>query len=320
MTSGEDFGAPPARPRIRIRFSLLALLIFITLACLLLAYLAQPRRVVATALFQVDSSAPLSLDSNQPRALGERELEILKKTQLALLKSNYVLTAAIRPPGIASLPVLQVQRDPVAWLQDNLKVEFPRDGEILSISLSGTEGHQQDLVRIVDAVAKAYQEEVIEKERQRRLNNRDLLARNFENLSADTKRKMDEFLDIAREAGKLDDGSAQVRQQIEMKRLDRIEDELIRLESEQAGNGDSASAKSKSMDERIKQLGEQRSELEKSLAQRAEKSTDLDVRRRELDQLQRISDEMSMRLQRLDLEASAPSQIQSIQPAVVAPQ
>ena len=78
---------------------------------------------MATALFQVDSAEPLTLGENAPRILDEREFEVLKNTQLALLKSNFVLTSAIRPPAIASLPVLQGKPDPVAWLQENLDLD-----------------------------------------------------------------------------------------------------------------------------------------------------------------------------------------------------
>ena len=62
------------------------------------------------------------------------------------------------------------ETDPVEWLQENLAVDFPQNGEILSISLSGDE-LSEDLVRLVDAVAKAYKDEVIGAERQRRLGN-----------------------------------------------------------------------------------------------------------------------------------------------------
>jgi hypothetical protein len=319
MSNLDDLEAQPSRPRIRLRFSLLALLIFVTLACFLLAWFVQPNRVVATALFQVDSKKTLSLDKNAPRSLDEREFEVLKNTQLALLKSNFVLTSAIRPPGIASLPVLQGKPDPVAWLQENLDLSFPQNGEILSISLGGTESQGGDLALLVNAVAKAYHEEVIEKERARRLNDRDLLARNLEQLNSNIHRKMDDYLDISREAGRLDDGSGQVLQQLDMKRFDRVDDELMRLESSLAAGENADAAKKKSIEERIKQLKDRQAGLAKELAKRAEKSTDLETRKRELDQLQTISDEMSVRLEQLDLESSSPSQIHQVQPAVISP-
>ena len=153
-----DYEASAPRSKYRLRFSLLALFLFVTLICLALAWLVLPKRVVATALFEV-SSSERKLMGDQP--YDEREFEIVKKTQLAKLNSYYVLQAAVRNPGVAALPVFQNQPDPVVWLQENLEVDFPEDGEILAIRLRGPEARSNDLVLIVDAVAKAYVDEVI---------------------------------------------------------------------------------------------------------------------------------------------------------------
>ena len=77
--------------------------------------------------------------------------------------------------------------------------------------------------------------------------------------------------------------------------------------------------RNKSIEERIKQLRDRQAGLAKELARRAEVSSDLETRKRELDQLQRISDEMSVQLEQLDFESSGPSQIQQVQPAVISP-
>ena len=61
--------------------------------------------------------------------------------------------------------------DPIAWLQDRLDVEFPENAEILAIKLHGTEEQAPELVAIVDAVANAYQREVVADMRQRKLSN-----------------------------------------------------------------------------------------------------------------------------------------------------
>ena len=160
-----------------------------------------PESSSATALFQVANEEESLIFNTMPKTLAS--FDVLKKTQLALLKSNFVLTAAIRPADISSLSVLAGEKDQVEWLQDNLVVDFPQNGEILSISLSDDNEYSDDLKHLVNAVAKAYNEEVIEKERTRRLTNRDLLARNLEDLNVKIKRKMEEFLDIARESGKV---------------------------------------------------------------------------------------------------------------------
>jgi hypothetical protein len=268
----------------------------------------------ATALFEVSNEQSNIFDNSR---LTIQEFEILKKTQLALLKSNFVLTAAIRPPGIGSLSVLAGKPDPVKWLQDNLVVGFPQNGEILSISLTGDE-LPEDLVRLVDSVSKAYKDEVINELRQRRLAMRDLLARNLENLNNDIKRKLEEYLDIVRETGKFVGGDGQLLQQIAAKQLDRIEDEIIRLESSLAVDVSNDDAKREAIEKRVKQLGDQKLHLTKEITLAVERSADLETREEDLKQLQEIANDMSVKLQQLDIDASSPDRIRQVQPAVVA--
>ncbi len=156
-----------------------------------------PESSSATALFQVENKRETIFDISHD---NDQNYETLKKTQLALLKSNFVLTAAIRPPSIASLSALAGRKDPVMWLQDTLSVDYPQNGKLLSITLSGDELPEEQ-VQLVDAIAKAYKDEVIDEARQRRLVVRDMLARNIDTLGVDIKRKLDTYLDIARESG-----------------------------------------------------------------------------------------------------------------------
>jgi hypothetical protein len=190
MILDATFDPPPVRSKLRLRFSLLALFVFMTLACLALAWLVQPKRFVATALFEVASVPPKLLEDAATTQFDEREYELFKNTQLAKLKSYYVLRSAIRNPGIAALPVLAGKRDPAAWLQEHLDVEFPLHGEILAIRLRGLESQADDMVQIVDAVAKAYEEEVIYAAKAQRLAIRDLKAASLRKLREEIKRKM----------------------------------------------------------------------------------------------------------------------------------
>ena len=105
-----------------------------------------------------------------------------------MLKSKFLLTAALRDPSIASLSILAGERDKEEWLQENLDVEFPQNGMILSISLTGSP--PEDLVTLVDAVAQAYKNEVLGKEKSRKLNIRDMMERSLQNLNGEIKRKI----------------------------------------------------------------------------------------------------------------------------------
>jgi len=137
----DDLAAEPdTNSRRRLRFSLLAFLLAITVVALTLGWLIQPNYVVATALFEVRNEQLSIIAKDRP--FSKEDYELLKKTQIALLKSKYVLSSALVNPGIASLSVLARADDKEAWLQDHLQIEFPQDGEILSISLSGTESKQ----------------------------------------------------------------------------------------------------------------------------------------------------------------------------------
>ncbi len=160
-------------------------------------WLIFPESSSATALFQVDDKQNTIFDISHR---NDQNYDTLKKTQLALLKSNFVLSAAIRNPSIASLSALAGKGEPVEWLQENLDVDFPQNGQILSISLSGNE-LTEDLVQLVNAVAKAYKDEVIDEQRQRHLGTRDLLSRSLGNLNDEIKGKLNTYLDIARESG-----------------------------------------------------------------------------------------------------------------------
>src|SRR3954471_24592254 len=93
-----------------------------------------PESSSATALFEVRQEKDSIVHDAVQRST--QDFEILKKTQLALLKSKFLLTSAIRDPGIASLSILAGERDKEEWLQEHLQVEFPQNGEILSISLT----------------------------------------------------------------------------------------------------------------------------------------------------------------------------------------
>jgi uncharacterized protein involved in exopolysaccharide biosynthesis len=156
-----------------------------------------PETSSATALFRVDSE-PKSLVFDVDRTT--QKFEILQKTQLALLKSYFVLQAAIRDQAIASLSIFAGESDPVQWLQDNLAVDFPQQSEILSISLSGDDP-SEDQRKVVDAVAKAYVNEVLFADRNRRLVMRDALSRSLSKIDDELKDKMDQFYNIARELG-----------------------------------------------------------------------------------------------------------------------
>lgn len=372
-----------------------------------------PESSSATALFQVASeekSLVFDLHSADPK-----KFDILQKTQKSLLGSYFVLQAAVRDRSIASLSIFAGEPDPVSWLQKNLAVDFLNQGEILSISLTGDDP-STDLKLVVDAVAKAYQEEVLYKNQQERLVTQDALTKSYGKLKDELSRKLEDFYGIAKELGAADgvnrdaetdlllseisglqkqrselesqlmqqnvdflvnkqrlEGPLMIEQEVDEKlrsdpRMLVWQNQLIELQmrsGQSGGTGRGARSRGNNSTDMqmaqieqgmkdyraqlIKQLtndrrrspnllvqqytkeanlmvsaGKQRlAQLDKTLEERMKKlkqkvevSVDLQTRHAEIEQLQEIAKDMSIKLESLEVEAAAPPQIKLLQPAV----
>ncbi len=159
--------------------------------------------------------------------------EVFCKTQIALLKSHFVLQAAVRDPEIAALPMLASADDPVGFLAQRLEVGFYPGSEIMYVRMGFSHADEATLVKqeykVVDAVAKAYEDEVLFADKQRQLSASDLLATSNKKLRDEIRMKMEDYQEISREAGLADSGAGQVAQQLDIRRLERVEKELMRL-------------------------------------------------------------------------------------------
>jgi len=100
-----------------------------------------------------------------PWGHGDRDMasERWRQTQIQYVTSDFVLMAALRKLEIATLPTVQEEPDPVAWMKDRLRVAFPGNSELMRVSLKGK--NPKELAALVDAVVEAYKTEVVDKER-----------------------------------------------------------------------------------------------------------------------------------------------------------
>ena len=95
--------------------------------------------------------------------------EIYKNTQGQLLTSRFVLTAALRNPEVAKLPVVRREQetgDPVVWLQKRLWVSFPGKAELMEVGIARHD--PQEAVTLVNAVVEAYLHEVVNAEQDKK--------------------------------------------------------------------------------------------------------------------------------------------------------
>ena len=132
-----------------------------------LAYAAWnliPAKYTTTSMIQVSMwDQPIYAREN-PQGLGDFNTYL--KTQADLLRSQFVLTAALRDPEVASLPMLREQVDPIQYLIDELKIETKDGSEIIKMSLSGED--PRGIARIVNAVQQAFFDEVVVNELKRK--------------------------------------------------------------------------------------------------------------------------------------------------------
>src|SRR5437868_2538232 len=74
----------------------------------------------AYALLHIEREQPHILSGPRAGADSDEDFESYRQNQMALPKTRAVLTAALRDRKVAQLPVVEAQRDPVRWLEDNL--------------------------------------------------------------------------------------------------------------------------------------------------------------------------------------------------------
>ncbi len=177
----------------------------------------------ATAAFHVASSlAPILPGGGDRMATA---FEVYKGTQQQYVKSRFVLVAALRKPEAASATVLQEEPDPVDWLQQNLKVAFPGNAEIMQISL--TTPDPRESAALVNAVVDAYKAEIVDVElnqRRQRLNDLERIYTEKEN---ELRSKRSDLKRLAEQLGAGEKENLSLKQQIALQQFAAFRSELI---------------------------------------------------------------------------------------------
>jgi hypothetical protein len=86
-----------------------------------------------------------------------------RRQEMAWIKSRRVLKSALNKEGIRDFAIVKKHPDPIEWLERELVVEFPNDGKVMRVSLTGSNSHE--LAVIVNAVLDAYDEGLAAKEK-----------------------------------------------------------------------------------------------------------------------------------------------------------
>jgi hypothetical protein len=141
-------------------------------------------------------------------------------------------------------------------------------------------------------------------ERQRFIRRRDVLEKRVAELSADLKRKWDDYLDIAKGMGvTVGDGDPNPLQ-IDLHRLDRLDSEAMQIKNqvyELQGSGKTTELELRK--QQLVQLVKEQEQLKKEVQQSAANSVQLAPLRADLERQQKLINQLSEELERLNIEA-----------------
>lgn len=128
------------------------------------AYTLIPAKYTTYSIIRVAPQDPRIFYNEDPHGRGDFASYL--KTQAGVLRSHFVLTAALRDPEVAALPMLKAQDDPVRYLEEELQIETADGSELLKPKLAGDDPRAISL--IVNAIHDAFFSEVVEAERKRK--------------------------------------------------------------------------------------------------------------------------------------------------------
>jgi capsular exopolysaccharide synthesis family protein len=170
------------------------------------AWILIPVNYTATAWLRIAKERPKIMYDTET----QDDLLSHRQAQATLLTSKFVLNAALRKPGIAQLPYIRDERDPITWLKRNVNVSFPGRSQILQIAMTGDDPNQ--LKRLVDAVKDAYMEEVVSVERESHLRRKRVLDLTYQRNLEQIKKKEHMVRELANQLGTPDSEAARVRE------------------------------------------------------------------------------------------------------------
>src|SRR5262245_58843664 len=128
------------------------------------AYSLIPAKYTTYSIVRVSPQDPRIFFNEDPHGRGDFASYL--KTQAGVLRSHFVLTAALRDPEVAALPMLRAQDDPVRFLEEEMQIDFSDGSELIKPKLSGDD--PRAITLIVNAIHDAFFTEVVEAERTRK--------------------------------------------------------------------------------------------------------------------------------------------------------
>lgn len=180
------------------------------------AWIVFPVEYEAFALLKISRYQPTVLDDGAVRT--DDDFEIFKRTQVQLVGSYAVLNGTLHDPAIMKLPSVQMHLDdPTTWLKEDLSVDYPDDAEIMRISMRGPD--RDDVVAIVDRLTDVYLREIVNRDKQERVEHEEELSRAYAKQKAEYERQLEALATLEKIHQTTGSGAAELRKMVAMDEL-----------------------------------------------------------------------------------------------------
>ena len=199
--------------------------------CSLAAWKFFVPKYSASAYLRIDAAdRPLIFKTADEAASRGGDFQLYKNTHQQLLLTPFVLNTALRDPEVSGLEDISSQLDAISWLQNNLKVTFPSNGEIMQVTMETVS--PTSCVKIVNGVVDAFMKEVVVNERNERLARLNTLEKVFSERTNQVRNKQVELKNLATTLGTSDSLSLTVAQQSALQQFGKMQEKLSEVQFE----------------------------------------------------------------------------------------
>jgi capsular exopolysaccharide synthesis family protein len=209
---------------------MLALPLGILLACMLAGggwVLMTPKYTASAYLRLGADERPLVF---QTADQGRSDFKIFKNTQAQLMKTPFVLNAALREPTVNAVEEVQNAENKIDYLQQEIKVTYPGDGELMQVTYSSNSG--ASAIAVVNAVVDAYLDEIVAAERKERLDRLQSLETVHDEAENKVRASRNKLKEFAVSLGTGDSESLTVAQQSALQQYGQMQEKLAEVQYE----------------------------------------------------------------------------------------
>jgi capsular exopolysaccharide synthesis family protein len=194
-------------------------------------YFLNPAKFVVKAVFKVDATEPTMIIERGERAPVAQpgEQAIFQRDQLNLIKSGPVLRGALNNEKVRNLSVVEAHKEPVSWLQDEMKATVPEGTDLMILSIAGQKPDELEV--LMGGVKEAYLEQVVNAEKNNKRKDLEEMEQLTRSEEDKIRQKKDTLIQLARELRSTDSEVIRQRQTALITQYSQKSQELTNLES-----------------------------------------------------------------------------------------